>query len=142
MAPCFVYSPTPDRAAQLERQKQGITRFASTGVHDIVERTLTNIERWCKIRLSLWHWLCAIGSVFKTCHDAAPNEAGGKIKERRRSGKVNAVAHEVCGPSNQVNVAAGGSEGDATGLSSNRNRRVASKALAFQLGWDIVMAHL
>jgi hypothetical protein len=129
--------------AQLERQKQGITRFASTGVHDILERTLTNIEHWCKIRLSLWHWLCAIGNVFKPCHDAAPNEVGGKIKERRRPGKANAVAHEVYGPSNQqVNAAADGSEGDALGASSNRNRRIALQALVFQLRWDIVMAHL
>jgi hypothetical protein len=84
--------------AQLERQKQGITRFAFTGVHDILERTAKNIEDWCKLRLSLWHWLCVIGNVFKTCHlchDAAENEAGGKTKERRRSGKINTVAHEV-----------------------------------------------
>jgi hypothetical protein len=33
--------------------------------------------------------------VFKTCHDAAETETDGKTKERRRSGKVNTVAHEV-----------------------------------------------
>jgi hypothetical protein len=36
-------------------------------------------------------------NVFKTCHDAAGDEAGGRIKERRRSGKANTVAHEVHG---------------------------------------------
>jgi hypothetical protein len=98
--------------AQLEGQKQGIIRFACTGVHDILERNSINIENWCKVRMSIWYWLCAIGNVYKTCHDgAAPNEAGGEIKERRRPGKVNTVAHEVHGPSNQVNVAADGSEG-------------------------------
>jgi hypothetical protein len=80
--------------------------------------------------------------VFKTCYDAAGNEAGGKIKERRRSGKVNTVAHEVYGPNNQLNVAADGSVGDGLGATSNANRRIALQALAFQLGWDIVMAHL
>jgi hypothetical protein len=98
-----------------------------------------------QIRL-LWYWLSSIiGNVFKTCHchDAAPNEEGGKIKERRRSGKVNAVAHEVYGPtSNQLNVDADGGEGDGTGQAPNRNLRIALQALAFQLAWDIVMAHL
>jgi hypothetical protein len=63
--------------------------------------------------------LCAIGNVFKTCHDAAENEEGGKIKERRRSGKVNTVAHEVYGPNNQLNVAANGIIGDGLGATSN-----------------------
>jgi hypothetical protein len=43
---------------------------------------------------------------------------------------------------NQVNVAAGGSEGDGTGLASNRDLKIALQALAFQLAWDIVMTHL
>jgi hypothetical protein len=63
----------------------------------------------------LWYWLCTIGNVFKTCHDAAGDKKGGKIKERRRSGKINAVAHAVYGPSNQLNVDADGGEGDGTG---------------------------
>jgi hypothetical protein len=87
-------------------------------------------------------WLCSIGNVFKTCHDAANNEKEGKIKERRRSGKINAVAHEVYGPGNQLNVDSEGGEGDGTGQASNRNLRMALQALAFQLAWDIVMAHL
>jgi hypothetical protein len=73
---------------------------------------------------------------------AAPNEAGGKIKERRRSGKVNTVAHEVYGPSNQINNAADGSLGGGQGVLSQNARQAALQALAFQLGWDIVMAHL
>jgi hypothetical protein len=88
------------------------------------------------------YWLCAIGNVFKTCPDAAENEAGGKNKERRRPGTANKVANEVHGPNNQVNADTGGSKADGTGASSNRNRRIALQAVAFQLGWDIVMAHL
>jgi hypothetical protein len=134
MAPCVVYSPTPNRAAQLERQKQGITRFAFTGVHDILERTAKNIEDWYKLRLPTGYWFCAIGNVFKTCHDAAENEEGGKIKERRRSGKVNTVAHEVYGPSNQLNVSADGGVGGGMGAASNANRRIALHALDFNWG--------
>jgi hypothetical protein len=131
--------------AQLERQKQGIGRFASTGVHDILERLPINIENWCKIRPSMWYFLCAIGSAFKTCHDAAGDEAGGKTKERRRSGKVNTVAHEVYGPNNQINNAADGSLGDGQGVLSQISALSSSSftgPAAFQLGWDIVMAHL
>jgi hypothetical protein len=142
MAPAVKYVLTPDRVAQLEGQKQGITRFSFTGAHNILERIPTNIGQWCRLRFALWHWLSPIGNVFKTCHDAAPNEEGGKIKERRRSGKVNAVAHEVYGPSNQLNADADGGEGDGTGQASNRNLRIALQALAFQLAWDVVMAHL
>ena len=109
MAPAVKYVVTSERLAQLEGQKKGITRFGSTGAHDILERTMNNTEQWVKLRFSLWYWLTSIGNVFKTCHDAADNEANGKIKERRRSGKINAVAHEVIGPSNQPNVAANGS---------------------------------
>jgi hypothetical protein len=81
--------------------------------------------------------------VFKTCHDAANTEAEGKIKERRRSGKINTAAHEVYGPGNQLNVDAEGELGDGMGAASNANLKIALQALAFQLGaWDIVMAHL
>ena len=103
---------------------------------------MNNTEQWVKLRFSIWYWLTSIGNVFKTCHDAAGNEANGKIKERRRSGKINTVAHEVFGPGNQPNVAANGSEGDGTGQASNRNLKIALQAMAFQLAWDIVMAHL
>ena len=142
MAPAVKYVVTPERLAQLEGQKKGITRFGSTGAHDILERTMNNTEQWVKLRFSIWYWLTSIGNVFKTCHDAAGNEANGKIKERRRSGKINTVAHEVFGPGNQPNVAANGSEGDGTGQASNRNLKIALQAMAFQLAWDIVMAHL
>ena len=94
------------------------------------------------MRLSLCWFLAVIGNVFKTCHDAADDEAGGKTKERRRSGKVNTLAHEVYGPSNQINNAADGSLGDGQGVLSQHARQAALQALAFQLGWDIVMAHL
>jgi hypothetical protein len=86
--------------------------------------------------------LTAIGSVIKTCHDAADDEAGGKTKERRRSGKVNTLAHEVYGPSNQINNAADGPLGDGQGVLSRCSRQATLQALVFQLGWDIVMAHL
>jgi hypothetical protein len=82
------------------------------------------------------------GSAYKTCHDAAPNKAGGKIKECRRSGKVNTAAHEVYGPGNQLNVGADGGVAGGLGAASNGNRRTGLQALAFQLGWDIVVAHL
>ena len=39
------------------------------------------------------------------------------------------------GPNNQVNVDADGAVGDGTCALSNRNRRIALQALAFQLGW-------
>jgi hypothetical protein len=81
-------------------------------------------------------------AITSTCHDAADDEAGGKIKERRRSGKVNMLANEVYGPSNQINNAADGSLGDGQGALSQRSRQADLQALAFQLGWDIVMAHL
>jgi hypothetical protein len=95
-----------------------------------------------RLRFALWYWLCTIGNAFKTCHDAAENEEDGKIKERRRSGKVNTVAHEVYGPINQPNAGAEGGEGDGTGQASNRNLKMALQALPFQLAWDVVMAHL
>ena len=129
MAPAVKYVVPPERVTQLEGQKKGITRFGSTGDHDILERTMKNTEQWVKLRFSLWYWLTSIGNVFKTCHDAADTEANGKIKERRRSGKVNTVAHEVYGPGNQINEAADGSEGDGTGQASNRNLRMALQAL-------------
>jgi hypothetical protein len=72
---------------------------------------------------------CAIGNAYKTCHDAAPNKAGGKIKEHRRSGKVNTAAHEVYGPGNQLNIDADGSVADGLGASSNGNRRIALQEL-------------
>jgi hypothetical protein len=65
-----------------------------------------------------------------------------KIKERRRSGKVTTIAHELYGPSNRLNVAAGGGIADGLGAASNANLRIALQALAFQLAWDVVMAHL
>ena len=142
MAPAAKYVVTPNRVSQLEGQKQGITRFSSTGAHDILERTTKNIEQWVKLRFALWYWLTSIGNVFKTCHDAADTESNGKIKERRRPGKVNTVAHEVYGPGKQLNVDADGGEGDGMGATSNQNLRIALQALAFQLAWDIVMAHL
>jgi hypothetical protein len=142
MAPAVKYVVTAIRVSQLEGQKQGVSRFSYTGAHDILERTTTNIEQWVKLRFSLWYWLTSIGNVFKTCHDAADTEADGKIKERRRSGKVNTVAHEVYGPGNQLDVAEDGSVADGMGQASNQNLRMALKALAFQLAWDIVMAHL
>ena len=80
--------------------------------------------------------------MFKTCHDAANTEAEGKIKERRRSGKINTAAHEVYGPGNQLNVDAEGELGDGMGAASNANLKTALQALAFQLAWDIVMSHL
>ena len=50
------------------------------------------------------------------------------------------------GPGNQLNVGAEGGEGDGMmacmGQASNQNLRIAFRALAFQLAWDIVMAHL
>jgi hypothetical protein len=131
--------------AQLERQKQGIHRFASTGVHDILERLPINIENWCKIGLSIWYFLCAIGNALKTCHDARGGRRSGRqarpksAEDRARSQGQHrrrvAVAHEVYGPNNQVNVDADGAVGDGTGALSNRNRRIALQALAFQLGW-------
>jgi hypothetical protein len=142
VAPAAKYVVTPNRASQLEGQKQGIARFSFTGAHDILERTTKNTEQWVKLRFALWYWRTSIGNVFKTCHDAADTKFNGKIKERRRSGKVNTVAHEVYGPGNQLNVADDGSEADGTGLASNRNLRTALQALAFQLAWDVVMAHL
>jgi hypothetical protein len=142
MVPAVVYTLTPERAAQLEGQKQGITRFAFTGVQDILERHPINSKNWCRLRMSMWYWLCAIGSAYKTRHDAAPNKAGGKIKERRRSGKVNTVAHEMYGPGNQLNAGADGGVAGGLGAASNGNRRTALQALAFQLGLDIVVGHL
>ena len=56
--------------------------------------------------------------------------------------KVNTVAHEVYGPGNQLNVDADGGIGDGLSSASNANLRIALQALAFQLAWDIVMAHL
>jgi hypothetical protein len=116
---------------QLERQKQGIHWFAFTGAHGILERTTKSIEDWCKLRPSMCYFLALIGNVFKTCHDAADDEASGKTKERRRSGMVNKLAHEVYGPNNQVNRDAGGALalGDGAGLLSNRARREALQVL-------------
>jgi hypothetical protein len=94
------------------------------------------------MRLSLCWFLAVIGNVFKTCHDAADDEAGGKTKERRRSDTVNKLAHEVYGPSNQMNATADDPVGGGAGPVFNRSRRIALQALAFQLGWDIAMAHL
>jgi hypothetical protein len=142
MAPAVKYVVTHQRVSQLEGQKQGINRFSSTGAHDILERTPKNTEQLVKIRFPLWYWLTSIGNVFKTCHDAADTEANGKIKERRRSGKVNTVAHEVYGPGNQLNADDEGNLADGVGQASNANLRMALQALAFQLAWDIVMAHL
>jgi hypothetical protein len=83
------------------------------------------------------YFLAITGNAFKTCHDAADDKAGGKIKERRRSGVVNMLAHEVHGPINQVNRGADGALGDGADQLSNRAHREALQALAFQLGWDI-----
>jgi hypothetical protein len=88
--------------------------------------------------LAMHHWQ----RVQNLCHDAAQTEKDGKIKERRRSGKINAVAHEVYGPNNQLNVDADGELGDGLGAATNANLKIALQALAFQLAWDIVMAHL
>jgi hypothetical protein len=116
---------TPNRVSQLEGQKQGITRFGFTGAHDILERTTKNIEQWVKLRFALWYWVTSIGNVFKTCHDAADTESNGKIKEGRRSGKVNTVAHEVYGPGNQINVDAESELADGVGQASNANLKIA-----------------
>jgi hypothetical protein len=139
MAPAPKYVLNPDRAAQIEGQKQGmLPRFSSTGAHDILESTTKNIEQWVRLRFALWYWLCTIGNAFETCHDAAENEEGGKIKERRRPGKINAVAHEVYGPSNQLNVDAEGDMADGTGpAASIRNLKIAltSSGLPTGLGY-------
>jgi hypothetical protein len=74
------------------------------------------------------HWLAMYSKPATTRH-AADDEAGGKIKERRRSGVVNMLAHEVYGPSNQVNRDADGTLGDGAGQLSNRARREALQAL-------------
>jgi hypothetical protein len=45
-------------------------------------------------------------------------------------------------PPNQLNVTAGGSVADGSGVLSIRSRRLSLQAQAFQLGWDVVMSHL
>jgi hypothetical protein len=122
MAPAAKYVVTPNRVSQLEGQKQGTIRFSFTGAHDILERTTKNIGQWIKLRFALWHWLSSISNVFKTCHDAADTEADGKIKEHRRSGKINAVAHEVYGPGNQLNADAEGGNPSNSGPARDDTR--------------------
>jgi hypothetical protein len=82
--------------------------------------------------LAMLHWQ----RVQNLPRDAAENEEDSKIKERRRSGKINAVAHEVYGPGNQPNVDVDGGIADGSGQASNRNLKTALQALAFQLAWD------
>jgi hypothetical protein len=148
VAPAAKYVVTPNRISQLEGQKQGITRFSSTGAHDILERTTKNIEQWIKLRFALWHSLTSIGNVFKTCHDAADPESNGKIKERRRPGKAN-THRRPRSIWSRKSTQRGSSPAMAAlpilygmGQASNQNLRIALQALAFQLAWDIVMAHL
>jgi hypothetical protein len=81
--------------------------------------------------------------VFKTCHDAAEEK---DRRQDQRAPKIGQGQHRrprsIYGPGNQLNVSADGGIGDGLGAASNANLRIALQALAFQLAWDIVMAHL